>query len=128
MKSLLILGVCSLLCVAPNLAAVTYQFIAGDKSAETKICVAAGNDQRGVLRRKLENYSHNVRLSTNLIDCNGMSLTQFSYKYGALKSFDFLNRFTSMKNRVRQSVTIKDIYSYNGADSTHVVVIRVSAK
>ncbi|GIU37190.1 hypothetical protein TUM4644_37680 [Shewanella colwelliana] len=68
MKALLILGACLLLCVAPNLAAVTYQFIAVDKSVESKLCVALGNAQRRVLRRKLENYSYHVRLSTNLLN------------------------------------------------------------
>ncbi|QYJ87794.1 DUF3718 domain-containing protein [Shewanella mesophila] len=130
MKTLLAFTAGTLLMLSPSLAAVTYQFVAVDKSVETQICVAAGNDERALLRSKIGNYSHNVRLSTNLINCNGMSITQFSYKYGALQSYDYLNRFTALKNRVQHkpSVTIKELSLRDTGGLADVVTIRVSAK
>ncbi|MXR67418.1 DUF3718 domain-containing protein [Shewanella sp. JBTF-M18] len=103
-----------------------YQFVAKDSSAETKICIAAGSDNSSALKRKLVNYDHNMRFGVNSISCNGLSLAQFAHQYQALQSFQFLERHSSIANRVKTKVSIIDLAQKS--ESGAPIIVMVSAK
>ncbi|QYJ91777.1 MULTISPECIES: DUF3718 domain-containing protein [Shewanella] len=130
------LGLSSQLAVAEEAAAAAntstntnanYRFVAQDSSAETKICIAAGSDNSSALKRKLVNYDHNMRFGVNSISCNGVSLAQFAHQYQASQSFQFLERHSSIANRVKTKVSITDLAS-NRSGGGEPIVVMVSAK
>ncbi|MCG9746553.1 DUF3718 domain-containing protein [Shewanella sp. Isolate8] len=105
-----------------------YQFVARDNSVETKICIAAGSDNSSALKRKLVNYDHNMRFGVNSISCNGLSLAQFSHKYQAQQSYLFLERHSSIANRVKTKVSIIDLAGNQSFAGGEPIMVMVSAK
>ena len=106
----------------------SYQFVAGDNNQETKICIAAGSDNQAALKRKLVNYEHNMRFGVNTISCNGMSLAQFSHRYGAWQTHAFLSRHSSIANKVKTQVSITDLAWNELTEEGVPQIVMVSAK
>jgi hypothetical protein len=129
MKSQHIIPALLLSGLALGAQAENYLFVAQDKSPETQICISAGSDEMPKLRRQLVNDSDSLRFSINSIYCNGLSLTQFAYRYGAMDAFGFLTPHTRTTNRVEGKVTIQDISAATdkGQFEDETVLVYVSA-
>ncbi len=118
MKFLKLTLVTAAILVATSTQAVTYKFIAKDNSAETKICVLAGSNEKTKLKRMIRRYSNTNRFTTNpryianYISCNDMVIASFASRYHADDVASYLNRYTLPKNKTMETdVTIKDIAS-----------------
>ncbi|MCE9686475.1 DUF3718 domain-containing protein [Shewanella sp. AS16] len=130
MKSYLVISTLLLSGWAIDTQAENYVFVAANHKPETKICVSAGSNQQPKLRLQMNAYSPLLRFTTNNIICNDMSLTQFAYRYGAMDSYAYLNRYTRSYNKVKERVTIHDIAAVPGhkADDNETVFVYVSAR
>jgi len=99
-----------------------YQFVAGDNSIETKICVAAVTNDKHALKRKIRRSGDHVRSIARNLMCNDQIIANFAYMYNASETFAYLDRYTPKKYKTnRPSVTIQDITAKHG--KTTVVLI-----
>ncbi|KFZ37076.1 hypothetical protein HR45_12625 [Shewanella mangrovi] len=103
----------------------TYQFVGTDNTPETKFCVSVGNNDIGQMKSKLLMMGKglsDVRRNINTINCNDLSAAKFAFKYQAHDTFKYLNERSMGKNRVRPTVTIRDIAKVDKATDTPIVV------
>jgi hypothetical protein len=102
--------------------AANYQFEGVDNSIETKICIAAVTNDKKSLKRKIRISGARVRTIARGLMCNEQIVANFAYKYNALETFGYLDRYTPKKYKAnRPSVTIQDITAIHG--KTTVVLI-----
>ena len=100
-------------------AAKKYVFVSMDNSLETKTCLAAGNDEKGKLKQHIKHFPNqsnmiiSVRQIANSLYCNNMLVANFAKKYNAHNTYAYLNRFTSLKNRIQTHTVIEDITANN---------------
>lgn len=100
-----------------------YQFVGTDQSMETKLCVNAGNNDAKELRATLRKMGVRVkRKSINNVLCNDVSPAKFAFKYGALETFEYLNKRSYGKAKVKPSVTISDVVKAKSAKPVMVYV------
>ncbi|ABM01438.1 DUF3718 domain-containing protein [Shewanella amazonensis] len=117
-----------LLGLTATAGATEYRFIAVDNSPETQMCVAAGSNKVTKLRMQFNEASGSPRYHANSIRCNDRSIAQFAHAYGADKAYDYLASHSRDKNRVIESVTIKDLSAAASQNSDEIVYIRVSSR
>jgi len=102
--------------------AANYQFEGVDNSIETKICIAAVTNDKKSLKRKIRISGIRVRSIARGLMCNDQIVANFAYKYNALKTSGYLDRYTPKRYKAnRPSVTIQDITAIHG--KTTVVLI-----
>jgi hypothetical protein len=102
--------------------AANYQFEGVDNSIETKICIAAVTNDKKSLKRKIRMSGAGVRSIARSLMCNEQIVANFAYKYNALETSGYLDRYTPKKYKTnRPSVTIQDITAIHG--KTTVVLI-----
>ena len=86
-------------------------FVAGDQTAETKMCLAAVTNDLHDYKKYVENFSfekvtntRDHRLFANKLECNGQNVVKFARTYGAEKTANFINSYRSQNVSVRQDV------------------------
>ena len=91
-----------------------YHFVATDKQIETQFCVNAGNNDAQAMKRSLRVMGiHQRKMHINNIRCNDLSPAKFTHKYGAANTFRYLNQLSLGRNKVKASVTIRDVAKTN---------------
>ncbi|WP_286264558.1 DUF3718 domain-containing protein [Thalassotalea atypica] len=114
--------------ISSSAFAQQYKFIGTDNSLATKMCVSAGsNDSRKLKSTIRRNKSANQYQVVNNFTCNGLSMAKFAYKYEANDTYEYLNKYSNIKNRVTPSVTIKDVALNHQDKSETPKVIYVSS-
>ncbi|QSX36390.1 DUF3718 domain-containing protein [Shewanella sedimentimangrovi] len=108
--------------------ATDYVFVANDSSLETKMCIAAGSDNRSALRMRMTSDRANARYHANTIVCNGASLAQFAHQYGAQKTYNYLAPLTKNKYLYDEKVTIKDLTYAEPKGAHQTVYVMVSGQ
>jgi hypothetical protein len=109
-----------------NVNATNYKFVAADQSRETKVCVHAGNNNKDRLKATMRLSSDSNRFIANHVTCNDMVLVQFAYKYDALETANYLNRYTKVTNRIPETnITIRDIAAIGNQDKGEVKIIYI---
>lgn len=109
-----------------NANATNYKFVAADQSRETKICVHAGNNNQDRLKATMRLSSDSNKFIANHVKCNDMVMVQFAYKYDALDTAKYLNRYTKVTNRIPEtSITIRDLAAIESKAKDVVKVIYV---
>ncbi|MFD2165401.1 DUF3718 domain-containing protein [Thalassotalea euphylliae] len=100
-----------LTCVySTNALASQYKFVAMDSSHETKLCIHAGANQAKKMKVTLRRMGiHERKANINSIRCNDVSPAKFAHEFGANETFNYLNKLSFGKNKVKSSVTIKDV-------------------
>ena len=109
LKLLILLPI--LLFCSINTYATEYQFVAGDRSLETKMCIAAVTNNVKKLKRLIafETY-YGVKDIARAVFCNDLIIANFAYEYQANDTLAYLDRYTPKKEkRLRTRITIKDI-------------------
>lgn len=91
--------------------AVEYQFVAADRSLETKICIAAVTNDIKKLKRLISFETHSgAKDIARSILCNDIIIANFAYEYQASDTVAYLDRYTSREDKkMRTRITIKDI-------------------
>ena len=108
--------------------AAHYVFVANDARPETRMCVAAGNDQAALLRREMLYYNASIRYTANMVVCNGKSIALFANQYGAEKTYNLLIPYTKSYNKNDENVTISDLASHQApAQNEETVYVVVSS-
>ncbi|WP_373318489.1 DUF3718 domain-containing protein [Alteromonas salexigens] len=137
-KSYLLLGLAA--CVT-SLSAVAdrYEFIAGDASVETQVCIAAVTDDKLALRKSVKQLpaarsvhrTEHFRMKSvaNSLKCNGDYIANFASKYNASETYQYLNRYTRPSNRLTPTTTIRDITAkVDNGDDEKVIQILVASR
>jgi len=106
------------------------EFVAGDNTHETKICMAAVNDNTQVMVSKLRMLSIKTALRyrsmINIIECNGQFIGNFTKKYHAENTSAYLAKYTNKRNKKRQSnITIKDLANEQGVNKEENIIVLV---
>ncbi len=116
--------------LAFNAYSIQYKFVATDNSFATKVCVFAGSDNKGKLRRAKQFSFDNGRAIANTVRCNDMSIASFAKKYHAMNTFNYLNKRTKSSLRIYDTkVEVQDITTAANHSSDDVQIIYVrSAK
>ncbi len=117
--------------ITPNAISADYQFIAGDKSVTTKLCVAAVSNNLMATKRYIRgigvqsfDQSAQVKLALNAVTCNGQNMLEFTANYNADKTFNYLNKRASKKHRIHdKDVRIIDIAKQSKSDEVIVLVV-----
>ncbi|QSX29245.1 DUF3718 domain-containing protein [Shewanella cyperi] len=128
MKNTLILASLIAAGLASGVQAADYVFIARDNSPETKMCIAAGSNNRIALRMQMSSDHGVSRYNANTVVCNGASLAQFAHKYGADKTYAYLAPLTQNKYLYDERVIIKDISFNAPKDTSETVYVMVSGQ
>lgn len=125
MNYLKIAGVMFAASLTSQVSAETYQFVAENNSAETKLCVSIANNDLDTMRYKLfmMGQGEQVRRNINTLKCNDLSLAKFAYKYNAATTFTYLNERSAPVNRATTKVTINDISKTDKADKPILVYV-----
>ncbi|MCG9723280.1 DUF3718 domain-containing protein [Shewanella sp. Isolate7] len=108
--------------------ATEYRFVGTDTKPETQMCIAAGSNKAGKLRLPMNEQHGSTRYHANSVQCNGKSLVQFAYQYGADKAYTFLAGHSYDRNKAIESVTIKDLSAANAQGDDEVVYVQVSSR
>jgi hypothetical protein len=123
MRTLTYLAVIAAVGTAFSAQSVNYKFIANNSSVETKLCVAAGMNDKQKLRRLISTTLDSKYLLANSVVCNGKLISHFAYQYGASDTFKMLNKATMRKNKLNHPrVTIEDITTANLNDDRTVII------
>lgn len=126
MKNLKKLLLATAATVALPLSAAQYVFVPGNGSLETKICIAAAENN-------LAKYKHKVRLLStqkaptyrvvaNNLRCNEKSLAKFAMTYDAEKTAAFINRFADHEVIIRREISATSESSKSAADNEIIYV------
>ncbi|QUN04442.1 DUF3718 domain-containing protein [Shewanella yunxiaonensis] len=128
MNSFKIAGLILAVTFTSAISAKTYQFIGTDNTPETQFCVSVGNNDLGEMKSKLMRLGlSDFRRNINSLTCNDLSAAKFADKYQAYNTFRYLNMRSSGKNRVKPTVTIRDISRAENTNDTSIEVVYVSA-
>lgn len=116
--------------LAFNSYSTQYKFIASDNSFATKVCILAGSDNKGKLRRAKQFSFDSGRTIANTVRCNDMNIASFAKKYNAMNTFNYLNRLTRASIRDYDTkVEVQDLTTAVNDNNDVVQVIYVrSAK
>jgi len=126
MKSLKTLLFAVVAIVALPVSAAQYVFVPGNDSLETKICIAAAENN-------LMRYKHKVRLLStkktptyrvvaNTLRCNDTSLAKFALKYDADKTAAFIGRYVDHEVIIRREISAASESSESVADDEIIYV------
>ena len=128
MKKFKLIGIVLGLTFAGASNAQSYEFVATDNKVETKFCVHAGNNDASKVKSLLRQMDIRKRKENiNAIQCNDMSVAKFAYKYGAADTFSYLNTLSFGSNKVRTSVSIRDVARLNEDSNIKPIVVEVSS-
>lgn len=111
--------------------AAEYQFIAEDRSASTRLCVAAAQDDVTEVRRqvrKLRTAPHiQYKTVINAVRCNGQVAAHFAQTYGATDTFSYLFKYTEKRNKQGiPHTSVEELAdSKPQSESPEVIVVRV---
>lgn len=127
----LMLGVSMLGLSLPTLAE-RYEFIAGDATTETKICMAAVTDNKRGLKQAVKELKAvgismkreylRMKIVANSLKCNDDYVANFANKYDASNTYQYLNRYTHPSKRLNPTTSIKDITARNESESSNKVI------
>jgi hypothetical protein len=117
-----------LFCCSINTYAAEFEFVAGDNTHETKICIAAVNDNTQVMVSKLKMMSIKTALRyrsmLNIIQCNGQFIGNFAKKYHAENTSAYLAKYTNKWNKKHQpNITIKDLTNAQGMNEEENIIV-----
>lgn len=89
-----------------NAHTTNYKFMVTDNSFEARICMLTASNKRLELKNALQLYAWGNKVVTeqfavNNITCNGMVMAHFAHKYDAPNTFEYLNRLTIRKNKIK---------------------------
>tara|TARA_Y100000034_G_C6877527_1_gene401564 strand:+ start:798 stop:1268 length:471 start_codon:yes stop_codon:yes gene_type:complete len=128
MKKLKLIGLILGLSFAGASSAQSYEFVAADNKVETQFCVHAGNNNASKMKSLLRQMDIRKRKANiNAIQCNDISAAKFAYKYGAADTFNYLNTLSFGRNKVRTSVSIRDVAKLNKDKDLKPIVVEVSS-
>jgi len=114
--------------------AVQYKFVAMDNSIDTKICVLAGSNEVKALKKVLIRHSRvsaggvsiGKRYIVNGIHCNDQILANFSKKYQANLTYNYLKKYTDKRYLNQETkVIIRDIADISNDNRTEEKIIVV---
>lgn len=112
MKSLKLTLIAVSISAVASTHAITYKFVANNNTPETELCVLAGNNEKSKLKHIMNQYSKSNRYIANSIQCNNMLIGSFASRYEAGDTSNYLNKFTSPRNKeLETKVTIQDLAS-----------------
>ncbi|TQV72090.1 DUF3718 domain-containing protein [Aliikangiella marina] len=87
------------------------QFIAGDKTKETAMCIAAASNNVQDYKSLVENYRttslvkvRDHQLFANKLTCNDVNIAKFARQYGAEKSAKFISKYLDQNILIRQDI------------------------
>jgi hypothetical protein len=128
MNTLKLMPLIMLFALAFSANAIQYKFVAGDDSFATKVCVLAGSDNKGKLKRSKQHSFDNGRSIANSVRCNDMPIAHFAKKYNAMNTFKYLNRLAKPSLREYDTkVEIQDITSAainSGGEGVQIIYVR----
>lgn len=104
-----------------------YIFKAADNSLNTKICVAAANDNLVGLKKTSRLDRFGIKNITRHLKCNDQDVTNFAATYDAYNTTLYLSKMAPEKYKVNLSqVEITDLA--RNSSSEHSQIIYVSSK
>ena len=108
---------------------VATEFIAGDKSLETAICVAAVNNNVYKYKSsvgKISNFqplpNHNQKIVANRLKCNDQNIASFARYYGATETAKYISRFLIRRVQVSRDVAAT-AYDENAIEKPESVIV-----
>ena len=130
MKSIKLLFITALLFMMNSTYAVQYKFVAMDSSIDTKMCMLAGSNEIKALKKTLIRESRGLssvkRSIANDLYCNDTHIAEFSKKYQANLTYEYLKKYTYKKNLSKETqVIIKDIAQQSDGDKLEEKIIIV---
>lgn len=137
-KSYLLFGLAACF-TSISVVAERYEFIAGDASVETQVCIAAVSDDKLTLRKTVKQLpmarsvyrteQYRMKSVANSLKCNGDYIANFARKYDASETYQYLNRYTRPSNRLTPTTTIKDITArVDNGDDEKVIKVLVASR
>ncbi|MEW6997783.1 DUF3718 domain-containing protein [Colwelliaceae bacterium BS250] len=105
---------------------IRYQFQGIDNSLNTRICVAAGNNNISALKVLSRLDQNGMRDIAENLTCNDKDITNFAAQNGALKTTKYLSLHAPKKYKVNvENVEIQDLAHY---PNHKIKVIYVASK
>ena len=109
-----------------------HEFIAGDKSKETAICIAAASNNVRVYKSLVENFRSSSlvkvrdhQLFANKLTCNEVNVAKFARQFGANDSARFITKYLDQNILIRQDVANTKPFT---APKTVLITADMSAK
>ncbi len=90
------------------LSAAQYVFVPGNTSVETKICIAAAEDNLSKyksMHRLLSSKRSVYSIVANQLKCNDENVASFAKHYDANRTANFINRFTDPSVIIRREIS-----------------------
>jgi len=90
------------------LSAAQYVFVAGNDSMETKLCIAAAENNLKKYKKTARAFSLNKsvhQVVANKLSCNDQNLASFAWKYGAADTAGFIGRYTESGVIIRREIS-----------------------
>ena len=90
------------------LSAAQYVFVAGNDSLETKVCIAAAENDLGKYKKATRALSLNKSIHktvANDLSCNDQSLVGFARRYNADKTAKFVGRYTKHDVIIKREIS-----------------------
>jgi len=122
------------LLVALPLGATNYVFIAGNNNLDTKLCIAASQDNLSKYKRiaralspnRLEHRMLSHKIHTHLaanLQCNNQSVLAFARQYDADRTSSFLTRYSEHEVLINREISQLSPVGQNIDDATVYVLV-----
>lgn len=126
MKNLKTMMLATVATLAFPLSAAQYVFVAGNDSLETKVCIAAAENNLTKYKKKVSLLSTKrtptYRLIANTLRCNDKNVANFASHYGANKTAAFIGRYTDHEVIIRREISAASESSIPVADDEIIYV------
>jgi hypothetical protein len=111
------------------ISAAQYKFIPANDRVETKICIAAAENNLAKFKSQAMALSRNVgvyRTIAKKLTCNDKTIADFAYQYDANKTLKFLDRFSQHSVDIRREISEhRKLQQANENDKQRIVYITV---
>ncbi|TQV87811.1 DUF3718 domain-containing protein [Aliikangiella coralliicola] len=111
-------------------SATNYVFVAGNDTAETRICVAAVQNDLLSYRQEVKkftgaspNSNRQHTLIANKLNCNDKNVALFARKYGAEKTANFITRYLRKTVSIRRDIANLKVEDLDKSGETKVIVV-----
>lgn len=120
----------SALLISSTASAGNHTFVAGDASVETKLCLAAVNNNLAKYRKQVKSFAKDTKITAlkhrvvaNNLKCNDEKVAIFANNYGADKTSEFIIRHMRKSVSVSREVAVIDRLESNELDKSNVIVV-----